>query len=75
MYGGVMHRKQDYVSDQFHQMYFEISREEMDDIFAEVYDENADLVNSREEFIIEARKEKLNLKSLMMKLKTLMFIS
>ena len=45
-----MHIKQDYVSDQFHQMYFEISREEMDDIFAEVYDENADLVNSREEF-------------------------
>lgn len=56
-----MHIKQDYVSDQFHQMYFEISREEMDDIFAEVYDENADLVNSREEFIIEAVKEKIEL--------------
>jgi len=56
-----MRIKQDYVSDQFHQMYFEISSEEMNNIFTDVYDENADLVNSRDEFIIEAVKEKIEI--------------
>jgi hypothetical protein len=56
---GHMRIKQDYVSDQFHQIYFEISSVEMDNIFADVYEENADLVNSREELLIEAVKEKI----------------
>ncbi|MFA7010451.1 MAG: hypothetical protein WC240_04425 [Bacilli bacterium] len=54
-----MRIKQDYVSDQFHQIYFEISSVEMDHIFADVYEENADLINSREEFLMEAVKEKI----------------
>jgi len=56
---GHMRIKQDYVSDQFHQIYFEISSVEMDHIFADVYEENADLINSREEFLMEAVKEKI----------------
>ncbi|HKM30334.1 MAG TPA: hypothetical protein VJZ51_06235 [Bacilli bacterium] len=54
-----MRIKQDYVSNQFHQMYFEISSAEMDNIFSIVYEENADLVNSREDILLEAIKEEI----------------
>lgn len=60
-----MRIKQDYVSEQFHQMYFEISVEEMDNIFTEVYEENADLIDTHTEALMESIKEKIEYEVLM----------
>lgn len=54
-----MRIKQDYVSNQFHQIYFEISSVEMEHIYADVCEENGDLVNAHEEALLEAVKEKI----------------
>ena len=66
-----MRLKQDYVSSQFHQLYFELSPKEVNEIFEEVADENSNLTDQNSIEFIEKVKDKIEYETIQIQINEL----